>query len=176
MRPSTTARRYAEAAFDVATEDGDVAAWLRDLDRASEMMQQSEVAGFFKDPNVAEGNKVEAVDRTFRDVNPHVRNLLRMLTVLNRLNLLPGIVTELRDLDRAARGVVEAFVTVARPITDTESADIAQRLGKATGKTIEIHVQVDASILGGIVVRLGDRLIDASVKGRLDRLRSDLAG
>jgi F-type H+-transporting ATPase subunit delta len=66
-------------------------------------------------------------------------------------------------------------VTVARPISDSEGQDIALRLGQALDKKVDIQVQVDPSILGGIVLRLGDRLIDASVKGRLDRLRAQLA-
>jgi len=66
-------------------------------------------------------------------------------------------------------------VTVARELTDAERADVQRRLAQATGKQIDLTTEIDPSILGGIVIRMGDRLIDASVAGRLERLRQDLA-
>lgn len=76
---------------------------------------------------------------------------------------------------RAARGVVEAEVKVARPVTQPEEQEITQRLRTLTGKEVQIHLAVDPSILGGVVVRIGDQVVDASVAGRLDRLRQELA-
>jgi F-type H+-transporting ATPase subunit delta len=173
--PSSTARRYAEAAFDVAQEQGDAAAWLRELSHAVDALRGPEVSNFFKDPNVAREAKLEAVDRAFAGVRPQVRNLLRILAARERLHLVPSIVEEMSHLDREARGVLEASVTVARPITDAERQEIAQRVGAATGKKVELSARVDPRILGGVIIQIGDRLIDASVSGRLERLRQQLA-
>jgi F-type H+-transporting ATPase subunit delta len=160
----------------VAGEDGNVSEWLDHLARAAEIVRRPEPAAFFKDPNVSQKDKAGALESLFADVPAHVLNLLRLLAITGRLHLVPSIVAEMRDLDRSARGIVEAEVTVARPLSDSEVAEIGRRLGDATGKTIEMRAGVDESILGGIVVRMGDRLVDASVKGRLDRLRGELAG
>lgn len=175
MRPSSTARRYAEAAFDVARQDGDLQGWLADLRAASEALQEPNTAAFFKDPNVGRDERLEALDKLVGHIRPHVLNLLRVLAVRQRLYLLPGIAREFEDLEREARGVAQAYVTVARPVDEAEKAEIASRLGQMTGKQIDVHTQVDPNILGGIVVRMGDRLIDASVAGRLQRLRQQLA-
>jgi F-type H+-transporting ATPase subunit delta len=91
------------------------------------------------------------------------------------MHLLPAVAAEFERLAREARGVLEATVTVARPVTQSEQQEIQQRLHALTGKEVQIHMAVDPSILGGVVVRIGDQVIDASVEGRLDRLRQELA-
>jgi F-type H+-transporting ATPase subunit delta len=175
MRPSPIARRYAEAAFDVARREGNVESWISNLGSAASAIEQPNVSGFFKDPNVTLTEKLETLERLFPGVQPHVMNLLRMLALRERMQLLPAVLQEFVALDREARGVLEARVTVARPYDESERADIARRLSSSTGKQVEVHVDVDPGILGGVVVRIGDQLIDASVAGRLERLRHELA-
>ena len=175
MRPSTTARRYAEAAFDVAQQDGDVDGWLADLQKAREVLRDPAAAPYFRDPNVPRDAKVDSVESLFGNLHPHVLNLLRVLVTRQRVHLVPGIVQEFEALEREARGIAQADVTVARPITDAEQSAIGQRLSEVTGKQVHVQTHVDPAILGGIVVRIGDRLIDSSVAGRLERLRQELA-
>jgi F-type H+-transporting ATPase subunit delta len=175
MRPSTTARRYAEAAFDVARRDNDVQGWLRDLQMAAETVKQPDIANFFRDPKVGREEKVETVGRTFQAMRPRVVNLVRILAARDRVHLLPSILQEFIALDRAARGILEARVTVARPIDSREQEEVRRRLEQLTGKTVDVRTDVDPTILGGIVVRMGDQLIDASVAGRLQRLRQEMA-
>lgn len=175
MRPSTTARRYAEAAFEVARRDNDVQGWLRDLQMAAETVKQPDIAEFFRDPKVSREEKVETVGNTFQSMPPHVVNLVRILAARDRIHLLPAILQEFTALDREAKGILEARVTVARPIDQREQDEVRRRLEQLTGKSVELRTDVDPSILGGIVVRMGDRLIDASVAGRLQRLRQEIA-
>lgn len=175
MRPSTTARRFAEAAFQVAQEDGQAEEWERQLGRASDALQDATARRFFEDPNIPDEEKTGLLPRLFPDAQPHLLNLLRLLTVRHRIYLLPQIRAEFDHLIREARGVVEADVTVARPISEAERTEIAQRLGQATGKQVDIRTRVDPAVIGGIVIRIGDHLIDASIAGRLQRLRQDLA-
>ncbi len=175
MRHSSAARRYAHAAFDVARQNHDVDLWLRDLKSAAEALADVTVAHYFKDPNVPTEAKLTTLERVFPDVSTQVANLLRMLALRERLHLLPAIHEEFESLDREARGVVEAEATVARTFEDSEREQIARQLSNATGKTVEVQMKVDPAILGGIIVRIGDRLIDASVSGRLERLRQVMA-
>lgn len=175
MRLSTTARRYAEAAFDVSQRDGTTAEWLRQLTSVQDLLERSTIREYFDDPNVSREEKLETLPRFFPDLDPHVVNLLRILTSRHRMHLVPQVVAELERLLRESRGVAEATVTVARPIGTDEQQKIAQQLGRALGKQVEIRTEVDPSIIGGIVVRIGDQLIDASVAGRLERLRQQLA-
>jgi F-type H+-transporting ATPase subunit delta len=175
MRPSSTARRYADAAFQIAQSDGNAGTWLQHLKDAAETVSRTDVASYFRDPKISTDEKEQTVTRLFPNLPQHLQNLLRLLVVRQRIYLLPSIAREFEALDREARGVTEAYVTVARPLTDQERAEISARLGRATGKTVELHARIDPTILGGIVIRIGDQLVDASVAGRLQRLRQELA-
>jgi F-type H+-transporting ATPase subunit delta len=104
-----------------------------------------------------------------------VLNLLRVLASRQRLHLLPAIRREFERLIRDSRGVTEALVVVARAVDGAESKSIEDRLVHLTGKRVEVRVMVDQSILGGIIVRVGDKLVDASVSGALQRLKQELA-
>lgn len=175
MRPSSTARRYAEAAFDVARQDGDVEGWLVDLQTATQELTNATAANYFRDPGYATEEKLRTAERVFENLRPHVRNLLKILVSRYRLHLLPTIVYEFERLEREARGVADAEVIVARAIDEAEKSSIEDRLSRVTGKSVAVQTRVDPRILGGMIVRIGDKLIDASVAGRLERLRHELA-
>jgi F-type H+-transporting ATPase subunit delta len=174
VRPSTTARRYAEAAFEVARQGGDTEGWLDDLKMASGVVQAASVSRYFKDPETGRREQLETLNGLFGNLRPQVLNLLRILATRHRMYLLPSVTREFEHLDRQARGIAEARVTTARPIEEAEREKIAERLGRLTGKIVDIHTAIDPSILGGFVVRIGDRLIDASIAGRLERLRQEM--
>src|SRR5690348_12321613 len=163
MRPSTTARRYAEAAFAVAHVAHAEQQWMKDLTSATRAIGDTNLSEYFRDPGISEAEQMQTIERAFGSLQPQVQNLLRILVLRHRLYLLPQITREFEALEREARGVTEASVTVARPIDEAERKAVADRLGRLTGKQVEVHVKVDPSILGGVVVRIGDRLIDASV-------------
>ncbi len=175
MRPSATARRYAEAAFDVARQDGDIEGWLSDLRTATGILQSQAAAQYFKDPSVAIEHKMQALEQRFGDLRPHALNLLRVLVTRHRLHLLPAILAEFEDLEREARGILEADITVARELDENERARISVQLDELTGRSVEVRTHVDPQILGGVVIRIGDRLIDTSIAGRLQRLRQEMA-
>jgi F-type H+-transporting ATPase subunit delta len=175
MRPSTTARRYARAAFEIAEKDGNIKSWIADLQAASDVIEEPSMVRFFRDPKVGREEQLAALRRLEGKITPHVLNLLRMLAVRHRLYLLPAILRELASLEREAEGIVEADVTVARAISDQEKNEIAGRLQEMTGKRVELEIHMDPRILGGVIVRIGDRLIDASIRGRLERLRQEMA-
>jgi F-type H+-transporting ATPase subunit delta len=175
MRPSTTALRYAEASFAVATEAGTVQAWLGDLEAAERVLTAPATLDVFREPEVPRSDKLGLLERLLPSIRPEALNLLRLLALRDRIALLPQIRTEFVRLDREARGVVEADVTVARQYDQAEQAEIQRRLTDATGKKVELRLHIDPKILGGVVVRIGDRLIDGSISGRLQRLRHEMA-
>lgn len=94
MRPSTTARRYAEAAFDVARSDGQTDNWLRELQEAQTTYSRDIVRSYFEDPNVSREEKIETLPRLFPQLSDRTLNLLRILTSKHRMQLLPSIVAE----------------------------------------------------------------------------------
>lgn len=175
MRPSSTARRYAEAAYQVAVQAGTADRWIADLRRAVQALSERGAADYFRDPNVSREGKLGTIDAAFADLQPQAVNLLKILASRSRVGLLPSVLYEFEELVRKGKGIAEVRVTVARELTEAERADVQRRLAAATGKQVDMTTDVDPSILGGIVIRMGDRLIDASVAGRLERLRQNLA-
>ena len=98
-----------------------------------------------------------------------------LLVRRGRIELLPEVAAQLRRLYDQRQGIVKATVTSAAPLTEAETIALRERLAGMTGGRVDLSVQVDPAILGGVMVRLGDRLIDGSVRGRLERLRTRLA-
>ena len=101
-------------------------------------------------------------------------NLIGLMLRRGRIQELPRLAAEFRRLDNARQGITVATAISAAPLTQDEIRALTERLEEFTGGRVELDVQVDPSLLGGLVVRVGDRMIDGSVRGRLERLRNQL--
>jgi len=176
---SASAKRYAAAAFAVAAEGGDFDLWLNTLTSLARIMQMPSARTVFLSPAIPPEQKRAALDRLLPDASPTVRNFLHIIADRARLDEVPGIADSLRDLINERRGIITAEVTTAVPLDAEMERLVAQRLATYLNRPPEnvmIRARVDPSIIGGVVARIGDRLIDDSVRGRLDRLRQTLAG
>ena len=174
-RPSTAARRYAESAFEIATRDSTIDRWRSDLDGAATVLEDPAVARGLSDPTVPAELREQAISSGFGSkVSGPVLNLLKLLVQRGRIEDLPRIAEEFRRLDNQRLGIAPARVVSAAPLEPAEVKALIARLEQMTGGQIELAQEVDPSLLGGLVVRVGDRLIDGSVRGRLERLRNQL--
>ena len=174
-RPSTAARRYAEAAFEIGLRDDSLDAWASGLATAAQLLSNEQVAGIVDNPAIPVVSRTEVVDRLLaRRVPEPVLNLVRLLVRRGRIDLLPVVAAEYQRLLNRRRGVVEAVVTSAAPLTPDETAALRARLAEMTGGDVALDVRVDEGLIGGLTVRVGDQLVDASVRGRLERLRAQL--
>jgi F-type H+-transporting ATPase subunit delta len=174
-RTTSAARRYAEAAFQLATRDDTFDAWAKDLATVNELVGDERIARIVSNPSVPRAEREATLDRLLaKRVSPLVLNIVRLLDQRGRLTLLPAIAAEFTRLLDAKRGVVAATVTSAAPLEKDEIKEIAARLETMTGQTVKLATAVDPSLIGGLTVRVGDRMIDASVRGRLERLRDQL--
>lgn len=172
----STARRYAEAGFEIAERDDSMEAWLAAFDVAEARLLDAAVMRLLANPAIPTTSRTAALERILGDdVGGPPRNLLALMVRRNRIELLAGVVREFRRLYRARAGIVEATVTSATRLEEAELASLRERLAALTGRTIELRSDVDPALLGGIQVRVGDRLIDGSVRGRLQRLRTDFS-
>ena len=171
----TAARRYAEAAFDIAVRDETVEIWRRELDLAASVAADERIGEALANPAIPLDRRLELAGSIFGTfVSRPVLNLIRLTIQRNRFEQLSRIAAEFRRLDNVRRSITQATATSAAPLTPDETRALTQRLEGSTGGRIELEVQVDPSLLGGLVVRVGDRLIDGSVRGRLERLRNQL--
>jgi F-type H+-transporting ATPase subunit delta len=175
-RRSSTARRYAEAVFEIAERDGTVERWLSQLNDVAEAVSRAQVVRRLEDPHVP----LEARAKALHDVAgpqmlPQMGNLLGLVLRRRRLDSLPQIAREFKRLYNRRAGVIEATATSALELDQHDVAALTTRLEAMTGKKVELATAVDPGILGGIQVRIGDTLYDGSVRGRLERLRTRLA-
>ena len=171
----TASRRYAEAAFQVAVRDDTVAAWRAELDAAGEIAADEEVGRMLANPAAPLESREEMAQSIFgKVVSKPVLNMIQLLLRRGRIHQLPTVAAEFRRLDNARRGITLATATSAAPLSADEIRAITARLEQLSGGRVELDVQVDPSLLGGLIVRVGDRLIDGSVRGRLERLRNQL--
>jgi F-type H+-transporting ATPase subunit delta len=172
----STARRYAEAAFEIAERDDSMAVWLAAFDDAEERLGAPEVVRLLASPAVPAADREGLLDKLLGGaVIGAPRNLLALLVRRGRFELLPSVTAEFRRLYRRREGIVEAVVTSAAPLDATEVAALEEHLAATAGARVELSQRVDAGLIGGLQVRLGDRLIDGSVRGRLERLRTRLS-
>jgi F-type H+-transporting ATPase subunit delta len=119
--------------------------------------------------------RAQLLDRALgRSVSGPVRNLIQLQLRRGRIDQLAQVAAEFRRLDNRRQGITTATATAAAQLTPDEVRALTTRLEQFTGGRVELDVQVDPSLLGGLVVRVGDRLIDGSVRGRLERLRNRL--
>ena len=171
----STARRYAEAAFEIAERDDSMEAWTTALGIADERLTGEEAMRLLSNPSIAATARTDVLERILGDdVTGAPRNLLALMVQRGRFEQLPAVIREFGRLYRQREGIVEATVTSASALDATELEVLQARLETLTGARIELAQAVDPAILGGVVVRVGDQLIDGSVRGRLERLHTDL--
>ena len=174
-RRETAARRYAEAAFAVATRDHTVATWRSELDSAAAVVAEDRIGRALANPSIPLETRIETAGSTFGPmVGRPVLNLIGLMLRRGRIEQLPRLAAEFRRLDDARQGITHATATSASSLTRDQVAALSRQLEQFTGGRVELDVQVDLSLLGGLVVRVGDRMIDGSVRSRLERLRNQL--
>jgi F-type H+-transporting ATPase subunit delta len=175
--PTTAARRYAEAAFELASRDATHDAWADGLRLAAGVAGDPRVARIVDNPAVPHADRQAAVTAMFEGRVPAgVLNLVRLLARRGRFETAPAVSAAFTRLLNRRNGIVEAVVTSAQPLTAGETAALLARIEAMTGSGVDLRSVVDSALIGGLTVRVGDQLLDASVRGRLDRLRHQLTG
>jgi F-type H+-transporting ATPase subunit delta len=174
MRDVTIARNYAETLLELARRQGDLTAWVQLIDEVADAMQSDRrLRLFLESPRVAASEKNRILMRAFESQLP--RPFLRFLQALvnhRRQMLLPQIAREFHDLVDEVEGRMHANVTVAREPDDGERRAVSAELSRAYSKDVVPHFLVNPAIIGGVVVRVGDTVLDGSVRRRLAILRS----
>jgi F-type H+-transporting ATPase subunit delta len=174
-RSRTGTRRYAEAVFELAQRDRTEEAWAADLDAVAAIAADERVARMLDNPAIPFAEREAALKRALDGkVAPPIVNLARLLAERSRLEQVPAIAAQYRRLLNNQRGIVDAVVTSAMPLTPDESRAVRERVTAMTGANVDLREAVDPSLIGGLTVQVGDRLLDASVRGRLERLRNQL--
>ncbi|HVB96475.1 MAG TPA: ATP synthase F1 subunit delta [Chloroflexota bacterium] len=172
MATSGVARRYAQAVYDIAREEQDIDGWLHDLHVIATVLREPTLKALLDNPGVSFEQKSQVIEDSFSALGPKRRNLVQLLVENGRVNLIDQILTAYGAEVNRARGIVTARVSTAVPMSPSEIEAIANHLASMTGLKVVVTPDVDPSLIGGFVARIGDRLIDGSVVGRLAALRA----
>jgi F-type H+-transporting ATPase subunit delta len=167
---------YARALFEAAREAGRVEEVSRDLAAlAGAMDEVPELRAFLRNPQIEPSGKAAVLEQLAADADELVRNFVRLAAEKGRAGELSEIHAELEALVAQAQNRLAVELTTAHELSDDEARSIVAAIEKASGRTVEATRAVDPSLIGGIVLRIGSHRADGSVRGRLERLRHELA-
>lgn len=175
MLKGATARRYAQAVFEIGVEQGTVDRWRDDLRTLAEYYGDRHLLFVLREPKIPFARKEQIVrDLLGSKVQPEALNLALLLVERGLAEIGPALNTQFEKLYNDYRGQAVAQVTTAIPLDATLRGQIADDLQRITGKRILLQERVDPSILGGVVARVGDTLIDGSLRRRFALLRDQI--
>jgi F-type H+-transporting ATPase subunit delta len=172
MPQGAVPRRYAEAAFALAREKGKLDRWRTDLSVAAAVLSNPQLLAVLDDPDTPATEKRQMVDTALTvQADPDVLHLIYLLTERGRIGSLPRVAQEFIEMANREQGIVVANVTTAIPLDAKGQKDVEDRIQRLSGaKRVEVRSQVDPSIIGGIIARIGDVLYDGSVRTQLAQI------
>jgi len=172
---STTARPYARAIFELASERGGYDIWSNRLSFWSSVLQDEAFRTRLAEPGITPDSKADLVVKVSDGLDDDSRSFLSLLAENDRLTAIPDIHLQYEQLRREAEGEVEAHVLTAFELTDEQSQRIIDALGKRLSRKVKLTSEVDTDLIGGAIIRAGDLVIDGSIRGRLAGLEQSIA-
>ena len=174
MPTATFAKRYAQAAFEVALKNNNLDEWQSDLGKVSELLEDAEISRLIENPKLAFDLKAKLVKEKLGKVNPLVLNLCYLLISKGKLKYIGQVSNEYVRLVDEHRGIKHADVVTAVSIDDKDKEKLIKQLEAIIGSKVVAEIQVDPELVGGIIARIDGRLIDGSIRNKLQLLKKDL--
>lgn len=173
---TTAARPYAKAVFELATEDNSGEQWANALAALELVVSDESLAEALENPNFTHTQLADLVIGVAGDaLDSKASNLVKLLAENGRLSVVPALKEIFDSLNSESEGSIAASVVSAFELTDKQQTKLAASLTKKLGRDVKLECSVDESLLGGVVVRAGDLVIDGSLKGRLEKMTSTLS-
>lgn len=175
MASTKSAARYAKALLDLTLENGSVEAVEKDLIRFVQVVKESnDFRIFLNSPVVRDDKKIAIYQKVFEGFNPLTMQFFTLVTKNGREQLLPEIAAQFERQLMKNRGIVSGSIVSATPLTEKTKQEILDRIAPAFEGSLQLSESVDPSLLGGFVIRIEDKQIDASVANKLKELRQEL--
>lgn len=171
---SVSARRYAQTVFELALKKKGLAKCQSDLEKVASLSQDTDIVAYLENPKVRFENKTGMLSEKLGDIDHLVLNLVYLLLTSGNLSMLTDIADEYQLLIDSHKGVVRAEVITAIPLDDEDKLKLSQRLGDIVGKKVILEPEVDPDIIGGVIVRVGGKLLDGSTRSKLAALKREL--
>ena len=175
MAKRISARRHAQAVFQIALESKELERWQTDLETIVDTLKEPEITAALESPKLRLEEKKRILETILPGITPAAMNLAYFLVAKNRLRILSDLLAEFRRLLNAHYGREMAEVVTAVPISDEDKNRIRERLAALVDKELVLSVKVDPNVKGGLTAKVGDKLVDGSVRTTLEDLRRSLA-
>ncbi|MDA0264363.1 MAG: F0F1 ATP synthase subunit delta [Chloroflexi bacterium] len=172
MAKRLSGKRYAQAIFDLAQENNQVEEWGEDLAVVAEVFGDAGFTALMKHADMPAADKLAATASVLAGVNPLVRNLVDLLVTKNSVDAILDVHAGYTALLDRHLGRQRVEITTAVPLESAEETRIQKFVSNLINQEVVLTTQVDESILGGLVIQIGDRLLDGSTQARLDGLRN----
>jgi F-type H+-transporting ATPase subunit delta len=169
-----SAKRYAQAVFQIALDSNEVERWRSELETIAATLGDPQLAAILEDPKVHLDDKIKLISKCLPGLNQLALNLAYLIVARQVLGILDRIVAEYNRMADGHAGLEHASVVTAVALDDTDKERLAKHLATMTGKRVSLVTEVDPAIIGGFVARIGDKLIDGSTRARLEALREKL--
>jgi F-type H+-transporting ATPase subunit delta len=170
------ARRYSQAVFEIALETKTLDRWQSDLKKMASLTRETAVTTFLESPKIHFGDKARLLSEQLPGINPLALNLAYLLVDRGRLAMLGDIADDYQRLLDNYLGIETAEVTTATPLDEEDKLKLAEHLGAMVGKKVALKTEVDSRLIGGIIARIGGKLLDGSTRSKLEALKKKLAG
>ena len=171
MAKRVSGKRYAQALFQLAVDQDQVDQWSGDLDAISQVLQDEEFSSFLEHAKVPLASKNRSIEAVFPDTNPMVKNLVTLLISRGSARLIRDVHLNYSQLVDEYWGRQRVEVTSAVTLDAGEVERISRFVSELIQKEVVISTEVDGTILGGVIIQIGDQLLDGSVRSRLEGLR-----
>ncbi|MHB8104819.1 MAG: ATP synthase F1 subunit delta [Dehalococcoidales bacterium] len=176
MAKKANARRYAQAVFEIALEKNELEQWQTDLQKVVAAVSDGDFLAALESPKIKFEDKSRFIAERLGAINPLTINLTLLLISRSAIGIIGEIAREYKNLLDMHRGIKGADVITAVPIDAMEKIKLAAKLGEMVDARVEITPQVDPEILGGMVVRVGGKLLDGSTRSKLVALKREMSG
>ncbi len=171
---SNIGRRYAVGIFQLAQEEKAVDGWRTEIGKLDDLLADDVLRAAFQNPAVSIRRRMDLAAQLAPELRPETQNLMRLLIEHHRTRDMPAIRQEFERFADEASGIVTATMTTAIPLEESERKRYETVLSRKLDRKVKLGLRTDPAMIGGALIQIGDRLVDASVRTRLDRLREDL--
>ena len=174
MTKKVHAQRYAQAVFEIALETKELDRWQSDLQRIASLAEDDTLVAFLESPKIQFDDKAKLLSEQLKDVNSLVLNLVYLLAARGILRSLGDISNDYQQLLNSYRGIETAEVFTATDLDEKDKQKLAEHLSDIVDKKVTLKTEVEPRLIGGVIAKIGGKLLDGSTRSKLDALRKEL--
>lgn len=176
MASKAKPRRYAQAVFEIAQENKELDKWQSELHKMVAAVNTGSLLDAMEDPKIKIEDKARFLKERVKGISPLAVNLALLLVSKSEINLIGNINTEYNAMLNECRGIETAEIITAVPLDEKDREKLKTQIGALTGAKIELKEKIDPAILGGVIARVGGKLLDGSTRSKLAALKKNLEG